>query len=167
MEMQAEAFIDALPEAAWAVIGDQFGRIGEWACPITGSSIEGQPGAGAVRTCRIGRFGPVAPGVIAERLTVFDLADRSLAYEAAEGMPAFVTRAVSRWSVHPGPGHSCVVWVHATLTLQPWARAAGPLLRWRLRGQSRRVLEELRYRVETGRPHPRKAAMLARRNPQP
>ena len=103
MEMRGELRIDARPGVAWVVVGDQFGRVGEWACPITGSSIEGPPGVGVVRTCHIAGFGPVGPGVITERLTVFDPADRSLEYEAAEGMPSFIVRAVNRWSVHAGP----------------------------------------------------------------
>ena len=94
-------------------------------------------------------------------------AGRSLEYEAAEGMPSFIVRAVNRWSVHTGPGGTCVVRVHATLTLRPWARALGPLLRWRMRAGSRQVLDDLRHRVETGLPHPRKAAALAGRVSQP
>jgi hypothetical protein len=167
MQMRAELQIDALPDAAWAVLGDQFGQVGEWACPIIESSIDGHPGVGVVRTCRIAGFGPVGPGVIAERLTVFDPDGRRLEYEAARGVPSFIARAVNRWSVHPGPGQGCVVGVHATLALRPWARALGPLLRWRMRGESRQVLKELAYRVETGRPHPRKAASLAARSSQP
>jgi hypothetical protein len=85
MEMRAELRIDGRPGAAWAVVGEQFGRVGEWACPITDSSIEGPPGVGAIRTCRIAGFGPVGPGVITERLTLFDPAGRSLEYEAADG----------------------------------------------------------------------------------
>ena len=167
MEMRAELRIDARPGAAWAVIGEQFGQVGDWACPITDSSIDGPPGAGVVRTCHIAGFGPVGPGVITERLTLFDPAGRSLEYEAAEGMPSFIVRAVNRWSVHAGPGGTCVVRVHATLTLRPWARALGPLLRWRMRAASRQVLDDLRHRVETGLPHPRKAAALAGCGPQP
>jgi hypothetical protein len=161
MQLRAEVQIGAPPEVAWDVVGDQFGRVGEWACPISESSIDGRPGVGAVRTCRVSGFGPVGAGVIAERLTVFDQAGRRLEYEAARGMPAFVARAASRWSVHPRLDQACVVRVHASVALRPWAWALGPLLWWRIRGQSRRVLEELAYRVETGRPHPRKAAVRA------
>jgi hypothetical protein len=162
MDLRAEVRIDAPPDAAWAVLGDQFGRVGEWAGPIIESSIDGPPGVGAVRTCRITGFGPLGPGVIAERLTVFDPAGRCLEYEAAAGMPALVARASSRWSVHPGDGRACIVRVRARVALRPWAWPLAPALRWPMRGESRRVLEELACRVETGRPHPRKAAALPR-----
>ncbi len=113
------------------------------------------------RWLRIAGFGPIAPGVIKERLVGFDPEARSLSYEAAEGMPGFIVRAVSRWSVHEGPGTACTVRIHASLTLRPAVRLVGPVLRWRMRADTRRVLAEFRHRVETGHPHPVKLAALA------
>jgi len=79
-------------------------------------------------------------------------AARSLAYEAVDGMPGLIVRAVNRWSVHPGPDGTCTVRIHATVTLRPAARPLGPVMRWRMRADTRRVLAELRHRVETGEP---------------
>ncbi len=161
MEMRAELVISAPAEDAWAVVGEGFGEIGEWASAIAESSMEGQPGTGQVRTCHVAGFGPVAPGVIKERLIDFDPEAMSLSYEAEEGMPGFIARAVSRWSVYAGPGRSCTVRIHATLTLRAAVRPLGPLLRQRMRADTRQALAELRHRIETGRPHPAKAAALA------
>lgn len=159
--MRAEVVIGAAAGDAWVVVGELFGEIGGWASAITASSMEGPPAAGQVRTCHVAGFGPVAPGVIRERLTSFDPATMSLAYEAAEGMPTMIVRAVNRWSVHPGPGGTCVVRIHATLTLRWAARPLGPVLRWRMRADTGRVLAELRHLVETGAPHPGKLAAPA------
>jgi hypothetical protein len=161
MDMRAELVISAPAEDAWAVVGERFGEIGEWASPITRSSMDGPSHVGRVRTCHVAGFGPFAPGVIRERLVTFDPEARSLSYEAAEGLPGFIMRAVNRWSVHPGPGHACTVRIHATLTLRPVTRPLGPVLRWRMRVDTRRVLADLRYRVETGRPHPDKVTAPA------
>ena len=78
----------------------------------------------------IARFGPVAAGVIEERLLRFD-------------------------PVIPGPDATatCAVKIHAVLTLRPAMRPLGPVLRWRMRNDSRQTLDELRQRVEAGRPH--------------
>ena len=73
-------------------------------------------------------------------------------------MPAFVSKAINRWSVHSESATRCVVRTHATLTLYGPIRALVILLRLKLRMEGARVLEELRYRVEHGRPHPRKLA---------
>jgi hypothetical protein len=82
----------------------------------------------------------------------------TLTYESAEGMPAFVSKAISRWCVHPETATRCVVRTHATLTLRGPIRLLQMLLRLKLRQNGARVLDELRYRVEYGRPHPRKLA---------
>ncbi len=101
MELRAEVMINSPADDAWLVVGERFGEIGDWASGVTVSALDGPPGPGRVRTCHIVGFGPIGPGVIRERLVHFDPAARSLSYEAAGGMPSFVERAVSRWSVHP------------------------------------------------------------------
>src|SRR5262249_46267680 len=96
-----------VPEGeAWALVGEQFGRIATWASPITASFLDRQPGKGEVRTCHVGRFGPVPPRVIRERLLSYDPDTRSFSYEA-DGLPWYVTRAVKRWSVRPAIGGGC------------------------------------------------------------
>jgi hypothetical protein len=154
MEMRAEVVINAPAEDAWVVVGERFGEIGEWASAITESVMDGPPAVGQVRTCQVAGFGPIAAGVITERLTGFDPEARSVSYEAAAGMPWFIAGAVSRWSVHAGPGGACMVRIHATLTLRRAARPLSPGLRWRMRADTRRVLAELRLRVETGHAAP-------------
>ena len=98
MALYKEVVVNAPAAAAWAILGEQFGQIVEWAAPITASSLEGELRFGAVCTCHIARFGPVAPGAIKEHLITFDAQTRSWAYEAVEGMPGFIRRAVNRWS---------------------------------------------------------------------
>jgi polyketide cyclase/dehydrase/lipid transport protein len=122
MRMRAELVVNAPAEDAWVVVGERFGEIGEWSSAIIESVMDGAPAVGQVRTCRVAGFGPIAAGVIKERLTQFDPEAKSLSYEAA-GLPWFITRAASRWSVHAGPGSACTIRIHATLT---WRRAARP-----------------------------------------
>jgi hypothetical protein len=157
MKMRAELVINAGAEDAWTVVGERFGEIAEWASAITESVIDGPPCVGRVRTCQVAGFGPVAAGVVAERLIEFDPDARSLSYEAAAGLPWFIAGAVSRWSVHAGPGSTCTVRIRATLTLRRAARPLSPAVRWRMRAGTRRVLAELRHRAETG--HPARASL--------
>ena len=81
MEIRAELAINAPAEDAWVVVGERFGQISEWASAITQSVIDGPPAAGRVRTCQVAGFGPIAAGVIRERLIRFDPDARSLSYE--------------------------------------------------------------------------------------
>ncbi len=93
-----------------------------------------------------------------ERLVQFDPVEMALAYESAAGMPSFVRYAINRWSVQPQTESRCMVRTHATLELSGPMRLLTPLLKRKLEGDGARVLEELRYRVERGCPHPRKLA---------
>jgi len=158
MDLRGEVVINAPAQAAWDVLGERFGHIGEWATPITSSCLEGEPAVGAIRTCQFAGFGPFKAGTIQERLVEFEPAAMSLAYESAEGMPRFVKSAVNRWSVHPRSEASCLVRTHATLELRGPLRLVQSLLAWRLQADGASVLEDLRYQVEHGRPHPRKLA---------
>lgn len=156
--MIAEVSIAAPASAAWTVLGERFAHIGEWAAPITDSTLEGALGVGAVRTCHIAGFGPVRPGAIKERLVYFDPEAMRLTYEAVEGMPGFIRTAINRWSVEPAGEARCVVRTHATLTLRGPMALLGWWLRRRTTADAALVLDELRHRVEHGAPHPRKAA---------
>jgi hypothetical protein len=164
MEMRAELVIKAPAEDAWAVVGERFGEIGEWASAITESVMDGPPAVGQVRTCQVAGFGPIKAGVITERLIQFEPEAKSLSYEAAAGLPRFIAGAVSRWSVHAGPGSACTVRIHATLALRLAARPLSPVLRWRLRADTRRTLAEFRQRVEAGHLDPANPAPPASGN---
>lgn len=161
MELHKEIVVNASAAAAWAILGERYGHIAEWAAPITASSLEGAPRVGAVRTCHIARFGPVAPGAIKERLIAFDAQAKSFAYEAVAGMPGFIERAVNRWSVHARDETSCIVRTHATLTLRGPLALLGVLLKWKMQADGERVLEELKHWIERGRPHPRKLGTVS------
>ncbi len=159
VDLRAEVVIDAPAAAAWAVLGERFGQIGEWAAPITSSSVDGELTVGAIRTCQFSGFGPFKPGAIRERLFEFDPRAMTLAYESVEGMPSFVKMARNRWTVEPRSAASCLVRTHATLELQGPLRLLQFVVARRLQADGARVLDELRYQVEYGRPHPRKLAV--------
>jgi hypothetical protein len=151
MDLSAEVMINAPASEAWVVLGERFGQIGEWAAPITESTLEGEPEVGAVRTCHIARFGLVEPGVIKERLIAFDPEALQLAYEAIEGMPSFIQGAINRWSVHSLADSRCLVRTQATLWLRAPFNWVGFLFKWSMQANGARVLDELKHQVEQGR----------------
>jgi hypothetical protein len=159
VDLRADIVIDAPAAAAWAVLGERFGQIGDWATPITNSYVDGELTVGAVRTCQFSGFGPFKPGAIQERLVEFDPGAMTLAYESVEGIPSFVKSARNRWTIEPRSAASCLVRTHATLELQGPLRLLQFVVAHRLQADGARVLDELRYQVEHGRPHPRKLAV--------
>ncbi len=163
MDIRLHMDIDATPDRVWGILGERFMHVGEWAAPISRSCGVNQkhPGLGSVRECHTVGIGPIPPGRVRERLTAFDPAARSLAYEAATGLPSFILSAVSRWSVEPlGAARSCVR-MHASFSLRWFARIASPLMRWQMTREGGRVLEDLKYFSEHGHPHPRKRRAAA------
>jgi hypothetical protein len=161
MDLRAEVIIHAPAPVVWAVLGERFGQISQWAAPITSSALAGPPGVGAVRTCHIAGFGPIKPGAIKERLIAFDPEARSFTYAAIDGLPGFVKRAINRWSVHARGERLCLVRTHAALELRGPMRSLGFYLERRLQADGSRALDELRHYIEEGRPHPRKLRAVA------
>jgi hypothetical protein len=161
MELQAEVRINAPARVVWTMLGPGFGKICEWAAPIVASFLEGELGAGAVRVCHTARFGPVAGGVIKERLLAFDPQTMSFTYESIAGMPKFIERASNRWSIHAVDGGRCIVRAHATVKLRGPLVLLSFLLKRSFQVASARVLDELRHRIEWGEAHPRKTKSIA------
>lgn len=163
MDLHHDVPIDAPASVVWQTLGERFMHIGEWAAPITASCPIGDaaPAVGVSRACTVAAFGPMKPGRVVERLTSWRPEALSFEYEAVEGMPAFVEHAVNRWQVVAVDAGRSVVRIHATLTLRGPARLAGCLVKWQLAASGRRVAEELKYFVERGAPHPRKASAAA------
>lgn len=169
MELRNDIEIDAPAERVWQVLGERFMHVGEWAAPITSSCPVGpaSPGPGATRSCEIAPFGPFKAGVVKERLTVFDPDRMTLAYEALEGMPRFVERAVNRWTVVPVGDLRARVHIRATLSLRGPIALFGCILKWQLEAGGARVAVELKHFVEHGRAHPRKRAAAVGRHVLP
>ncbi|MBL8680486.1 MAG: SRPBCC family protein [Myxococcales bacterium] len=165
MELHNEIVIEAPAERVWRALGERFMHVSEWAAPIEASCPIGEqsPGVGVTRACTIAPFGPFDAGIVKERLTRFDADAMAFEYEALEGMPRFIERAVNRWSVESIDAHRSRVRIHATVSLRGAMRLFGWLFAWQMRSAGSLVAEELKHFVETGQPHPRKQAALSAR----
>ena len=162
IDIRFEVEIDAPAAEAWEVLGERFADIGEWAVAIHASSLEGELEAGALRTCAIGGFGPVGAGEVTEELLELDRGAMKFSYAARSGLPPMISDARNRWSVEGISAQRCRVRSHATMDLRWWALPMTTWIRWGVRAGVPNFLDELRHRVEQGRPHPRKLASTPR-----
>jgi hypothetical protein len=160
MEVRNQIGVDAPAARVWEALGEGFMRVGDWAAPVISSCALGPttPAVGVTRCCSHAAVGPIKAGIVQERLTLFDREGMALEYEAVEGMPSFIVRAVNRWSVERVDDQRSMVRIHATLALRGPVRLFSWLVKWRLEAVGERVAEELKYFVEHGWPHPRKQA---------
>ena len=158
-ELTGEVHINAPADAVWAILGANYSRIGDWASVIQKSTpmpnLSIPPGADAGgRSCT-----PALPFVskVTEELTSFDEANKTFSYEATSGLPGFIHKAQNMWSVRADGPESSIVSTRGLLDMH---RIIGPLLfpifKWQLNRAGARLVEELKYFAENGRPHPRK-----------
>ena len=161
MEMHTEIIVEASAEDAWRVMGEGFGAIGDWLTLLEWSSLEGEIAVGAVRTCGLG-----GSKVATEVVTTFDPEAMRFSYRATSGLPWFMTHAENHWAIEALGPQRAVVKSHATMKLSPWLAWLGPLMRLTYKPMMKRVSEEIRHIIETGEPHPRKLAALAKRSAQ-
>ncbi|MBL4685545.1 MAG: SRPBCC family protein [Nannocystaceae bacterium] len=152
--------LDVPAAEVWRVLGERFGNVGDYAAGVQSSSMDGEVGVGAVRTCTTQPFGPFAAAKITEELTEFDPAAMKFTYLAGGDLPRMIPTSKNRWSVEALGSERCRVQCHASVDLLWWALPLAQLLGWGIRSEVLRFGEDLRYRVENGTPHPRKLAAL-------
>ena len=115
MKLNTTHEINASADAVWDVMGERFADVGQWSDTVIKSSLEGPLEEGSVRTCEL-KPTPAASGFIQEKLTKFDRDNRSFAFDIVAGLPGFMRRVNSEWTIKSaGPNKSLAV---NTLTIE-------------------------------------------------
>ncbi|TRY31958.1 SRPBCC family protein [Aliiglaciecola sp. M165] len=144
-------------EQIWALIGEQFDSVGQWASGVAsssgkqrGSSINGSKFTG--RTCQ------TDIGAVDETITEYNPGTFSVGYKAiASGMPFFVKQLNNRWKITPLGESSCQVSMHLVVDLAPIiGHLMAPLMKMQLTKLTGESVEELIYFATTGQIHVRK-----------
>ncbi len=159
MKITTEIVIDKPVAAVWEVVGTQFGEAYVWASVLDHTEGHGQKISGQVcesRTCDIQGMGRTL-----EKLTAFDPEAHALTYEVMEGFPFFVARGVNRWRLFDVAGRTRLVSDAEIVTKGVIGALMSPMMKMQMSGMMRRTLEDLKYYVERGVPHPRKQKATA------
>jgi len=168
LKASGEITVEAPAEEVWEVLARQFSRIGDWATavPASWANPEAQVRTDAPEAGRVCKTGvPMIPR-IEDTIVAYDDAARTLTYEAA-GMPTFVGTAQNSWQVTAVDERRALARFDGVMeTRGIVGRLLGLFLRVRLARESRRLLDDLKHFVETGRPSPRKQRQLGRSEPE-
>ena len=157
--------IDASADQVWDVIAHQFGRIGEWATAIPGSTTITAPATvthsyvlvEAPVAGRVCDTGMRAVPQVTETIVAYDEDARTLTYQATAGMPAFVTLARNTWEVKPlSDGQAQVTYAGELEVRGVLGALARRLLLARVARDGQYLLEDLKHYAEHGEPSPRK-----------
>src|SRR5262245_25624582 len=162
-DLTQHVVVNASAEAVWEVVAGRFDRIGEWAAAIPASGVAAADLAlvdlAAPVPARVCETGIRALPRITETIVGFDSANRTLTYEATEGMPSFVTAARNTWTVTALSATRCRVDIVAEFSTRGLlGRLARAAILARVLRDGRHLLEDLKHYVETGTPSPRKLA---------
>ena len=158
MNLESKITVNASAQEAWQVLGEQFGTISEWSAALQSSSLNGELQTGAVRTCTSSGFGPFPPTEAKEQLTHYDPNSLEFSYTALSGLPKFIKEASNAWSIQTVDAHQCIVYSRAKVKLAWWLTPLAWLFPLLLKKDMKKFIEELVYRIENGRPHPRNNA---------
>lgn len=156
MKIRSNQIVEVNAEKAWEVVGEQFGEFGGWACNLLETHLEGELEKGGVRICQTAGFGPFSPNEFWEELIDFDPKELTYTYKATIGLPSMFTSAQNRWQVTPLGKKRSEVSFCATMLLKWWARPMALILPSLMAQGFQQFREEMKYKIETGNPHPRK-----------
>ncbi len=156
MKIRCNQIVEVSAEKAWEVVGLQFGNFGEWASNLRETHLEGELENGGVRICQSAGFGPFSPNEFWEKLIHFDPKEFTYTYKATVGLPSMFKSAQNRWQVTPLGNSRSEVSFCAMMLLKWWARPMALILPSLMAKGFQQFREEMKYRIETGKPHPRK-----------
>jgi carbon monoxide dehydrogenase subunit G len=155
MQYQMKIEINAPASEAWNVLGEGFASISEWDSGLKASSLTCGLMAGGIRTCESSKgFGPFKPGVVKERILSFDPESMTFEYQGVSGLPGFIHKASNRWSIHKLDTQNCMVQFDATIEFRGIMKLFQPFMKLMMKSDIDRFIEELRYRIVNGHPHP-------------
>lgn len=168
--LTSHIIVAASADAVWEVVAHRFDRIGDWATAIPSSTATSDTAAPSLvdapvagRVCRTGlRQAPE----VTETVVAYDDTDdtgRTLTYQAAAGMPKFITTARNRWQVTALDSARTEVAFTAQVEVRGLlGRLAWWVLLLRVHRTGRYLLADLKHYVEHGTPSSRKQRQQAR-----
>ncbi len=155
MIIKKEITIDSDIDSCWDVLGKDFANPYKWASSIqhsegTGNGFNGAPCSD--RACDVQGM-----GALKEKLLVYSDVTHSLKYEIIEGLPSIVKKGTNSWSLSTKEDN------RTTLTMEMYFDNSSfigtlmkPIMKFQMSRMAHLFLEEFKYYLEKGTPHPRK-----------
>lgn len=154
MVIKKEIIINTSIEKTWNLLGPQFSNSSLWASAVQHSEGKGNSFQGA--SCSE-RGCSTSIGKIREQLTHYSDTTHSLSYEVTDGMPSFVKSATNAWQLTKLEADKTHLQIYADINLSGFlGKIMQPFIKLQMSGFAQDALEDFKYFVEKGVPHPRK-----------
>lgn len=147
---ELDILIDSPADKVWSVLWNEFGEIEKWCSGIRKShAVFDNTSNVEKEVC--GRVCDALP----EKLTHYNLESFTFTY-VGENTPWFIRNIGNTWIVSPSTQSSSVVKMKPVIELNMFFGFIALTFKPLLNKFGRRVLEDLKYYMENGTPHPRK-----------
>ena len=158
MIIEKEITINKNIDNAWKVLGIEFADAHKWASAINhseGSGGEFQGASCSERGCS------TTMGGLKEKLTKFSNEDYSLSYQVYDGMPSMVKYAENNWKLTSLGTNKSKLQMRMDLKVGGiMGTIMQPMMKMQMTKMGSQLLEEFKFYVENGTPHPRKQKTL-------
>jgi hypothetical protein len=157
LHFEEEVLIEKNIDEVWGVLGDQFSEAHIWATNFKSSEPGGEPKLSGLDYLH--RETMTENGENFQELDKFDPANYSLSYHVSKGVPGIAKSAIGEWSLHKITDNQTRMNVHFILKTKGLKGfILSPIISKKIGLASAEIVEELKYYMENGKPHPRKLA---------
>ena len=143
-------------EDVWEVLGNQFGEIDNWASIISHSEVSGKAKLSGVNYSI--RSTKTTQGDTQQELTGFDPKTHEISYKSISGTPAIIKQVSAHWSLKEAEANSTKLILNFTAEMKGLGFILAPIAKIKLGKVGDVLLDDFKYYLENGKPHPRKVS---------
>ena len=143
-------------EEVWEVLGNQFGEIDKWASIISHSEVSGPAKLSGVNYSI--RSTKTTQGLTQQELTSFNPDKHTISYKSISGTPAIIKQVTAHWSLENGEDNNTHLVLDFSAEMKGLGFILAPIAKIKLGKVGDVLLDDFKYYVEKGKPHPRKAS---------
>ncbi|MFT5778745.1 MAG: hypothetical protein ACI837_001701 [Crocinitomicaceae bacterium] len=156
MRIVKELVIAKPIEDVWEVLANQFGEVDKWASLIRHSEVSGVaklPGVDySIRKTK------TTSGDTSQELTAFNPEQHLIAYKALTGLPGIVKTINAKWDLTVKDANTTELVLDFVAEMKGIGHIIAPIAKKKLGKVGDVLLEDFKFYIETGKPHPRKVA---------
>lgn len=155
MIIKKELAISKSIEEVWEVLGNQFGEISVWSSLIKESKVYGDSKLEGLNYSI--RETNTTQGITKQEMTSFNKEQYSLSYKALSGTPFFIKSVNAKWSLSKLNDDNTQINMNVDVqTKGIMAAILNPVAKMKLGKLGDELMDDLKYYLENGSPHPRK-----------
>lgn len=155
MKVSVELMIERPIQEVWEVMGNQFGHVAKWSSNFHSSEPGGEPKFGGIPFSQRNTF--TDRGETIQVLEAFDAENFTFSYRITKGLPPVADMAKSTWYLKQVDAGKTIAAMDYYMDPKP--TVPGEMLEKIEKGLGMSALalvEELKFYLENGEPHPRK-----------